>query len=337
MRVLAIGKLSGGIRQHILNIRKNSRTEYLLLSYGTSGDGEYTAPTLNVPGLRAISFTITGLFCALNLIQKKKIDAIHAHYLLPAGLVGALASMASGKKLYLTAHGTDVYRTRWLDLLKRIVCMQAERTICVSRSLEAELKGMGIKNTVTIYNGATQERAKKARMEKPAVLFAGALTRNKAGMLNGIIEAVKNRNRKIQFYVAGEGQLRIEGAKMLGNIPHNELWGYYRAADALVSCSDYEGFSLVILEAQTAGLPVVGRKNTAQEELLSGGRGLFAETPQEFADQIERILKDKKLRDRMTARAKRSAKGYTWKRTALETEKAYGWKTGWTSTGKRAR
>lgn len=325
MRVLAIGKLTGGIRQHVLSLQKNSKNEYVLLSYGTSENESHNTPVLDIFGLRALSFAFFGPVCAVNLIVRKKADAIHAHYILPAGLVGAIASIISGKKLYITAHGTDVYETRWLGFLKKWVCGRAEKTICVSHSLERELKNMGVDNTTTIYNGAEPEigKAKKIRIKKPAILFAGALTKNKAGMLNGIIKATKGRNPEITFYVAGEGKVKIEGAKMLGKIPPKKLCQYYKSADALVSCSEYEGFSLVILEAQMAGLPVIARKNSGQEELVSEDRGLLAETPTEFAIQIRRVLKDKKLRDRIVYRAGKFAQHHTWKRAAEETDKVY--------------
>lgn len=322
MRVLAIGKLTGGIRQHVLNLQKNSRTEYVLLEYG-SKEGTDKVPVLDVYGLRALTFLLFGPVCALNLIRKKKIDAIHAHYILPAGLVGAIAATLSGKKLYITAHGTDVHEAGVPAFIKRWVCNQAEKTICVSNSLRKELEGTGVRNAVTIYNGADVERAKKIRLKKPAILFVGALTKNKAGMLNGIIRAAKERNPKINFYVAGEGKEKIEGAHLLGNMPFEKLCCYYRSADALVNCSEHEGFSLTVLEAQQAGLPVVARRNSALEELLSDGRGLFAETPEEFASRIERILRDGRLREEITARAKKFARKYTWKRTAWETEKIY--------------
>ncbi len=325
MRILAIGKLTGGIRQHILSLQKNSRNEYLLLSYGTSAKESHNTPVLDIYGLRALSFAFLGPVCAVNLIVRKKADAIHAHYILPSGLVGAIASIITGKKLYITAHGTDVYETRWLDFLKKWVCGRAEKTICVSHSLENELKNMGVDNTKTIYNGAEPEigKAKKIRIKKPAILFAGALTKNKAGMLNDIMPITKARNPEITFYVAGEGNVKIEGAKMLGTLPPAKLYQYYRSADALISCSEYEGFSLVILEAQMAGLPVVARKNSGQEELASDGRGLLAETPIEFAIGIERILKDKKLRGKIVPKANKFAKKYSWKRAAEETDKVY--------------
>jgi len=322
MRILAIGKLTGGIRQHVLNLQKNSRTEYVILEYG-SKEGKNKVPILDIYGLRALTFLLFGPIIALNLIQKKKIDAIHAHYILPAGLVGAIAAKLSGKKLYITAHGTDVQEALVPAFLKRGVCNQAERTICVSNSLRAELEGIGVKNAVTVYNGTTVESTNKIKLEKPAILFVGALTKNKSGMLNEIIVATKKRIPKVHFYVAGEGKEKIEGARLLGNVPFEKLCSYYNSADALVNCSGHEGFALTVLEAQQAGLPVVARKNSAPEELLSGGRGLFAETPDDFASQLERLIKDRRLRRKVTARARKFAQEYTWEKTARETEKVY--------------
>ena len=57
----------------------------------------------------------------------------------------------------------------------------------------------------------------------------------------------------------------------LGTVPDAEMPGWYAAADALAFPSTKEGFGLAVLEAMSAGLPVVTSDLPAFQEYLRGG------------------------------------------------------------------
>jgi len=312
MNVLVLGMLSGGIGEHILRVRENSRNNFVILSYGKI-KGDFYVPIIDVPVLRSLLFLFLGFFYGLYLIRKERIDVIHSHYVFPAGLLGSLLSLASGVPQAHTVHGSDAYRLP-VSLHKLIW----GKIICVSRSLQARLASAGISSTL-IYNGITPPVPKKAHLKHPAVLFAGSLTRNKAGMLNAIIEGSEGVN----FYVAGAGPLKINGAHLLGQLSREELSSYYSSADLLVNCSDWEGFSLAVLEAFSFGLPVIARPNSALEELIGRDRGLYAGTPEEFASQINKLLNDKGLKGSIAKKALVFSRGFSWKKTARELDGFY--------------
>lgn len=94
---------------------------------------------------------------------------------------------------------------------------------------------------------------------------------------------------------------------LTGRVPNvNE---YLQASDLFVFPSDYEGFSLSILEAMTAGLPLVSTRVGIAAELEStGGFGLLV-APRDrmaFRDALRRLLEDEVLRNQMGANAHRA-------------------------------
>src|SRR5690606_10745331 len=58
----------------------------------------------------------------------------------------------------------------------------------------------------------------------------------------------------------------------LGPVPDEDMPALYRAADLLAFPSEREGFGLVVLEAQAAGLPVVTSDLPVLREFLAHGR-----------------------------------------------------------------
>jgi UDP-glucose:(heptosyl)LPS alpha-1,3-glucosyltransferase len=100
---------------------------------------------------------------------------------------------------------------------------------------------------------------------------------------------------------------------------------FYQAADIFVLPSAYEAFSVAMLEAAGAGLPLVlSRVNGAEEFLKDGVNGLFVErNPKTLAEAINRLLADANLRARLGAEAGRTASDYTWDHIASRVEAVY--------------
>ncbi len=88
--------------------------------------------------------------------------------------------------------------------------------------------------------------------------------------------------------------------------PRENPYQYLKRADAAAVLSDYESWSMVITEAKILGTPVIASKTSgALEQVEDGKTGILTGfTVQSMADQIERFLKDKKLRERIRANTK---------------------------------
>lgn len=107
-------------------------------------------------------------------------------------------------------------------------------------------------------------------------------------------------------------------------VAEDELIALYGGAQAVVMPSVYEGFGLPALEAMACGTAVVVTRIPAFVE-VAGDAALYVE-PGDCGDMtavLTRLLQDPGLRNRLvTAGLQRSA-GFTWRRAATETLKAY--------------
>ncbi len=83
-----------------------------------------------------------------------------------------------------------------------------------------------------------------------------------------------------------------------GNIPHNELFRYYRMSDVFVRPSHSEGLGNAFLEAMGAGIPVIATPVGGIKDFIEDGKtGIFV-TPgnaKSIADGILRVLSDEML------------------------------------------
>lgn len=67
-------------------------------------------------------------------------------------------------------------------------------------------------------------------------------------------------------------------------IAHKNLWGLYAISDAFLLPSKAEGLGLIILEAMSCGVPVIGTDCTAIHELLQYGRGFLVPPAYQYVD-----------------------------------------------------
>ncbi|MBI4673547.1 MAG: glycosyltransferase family 4 protein [Chloroflexi bacterium] len=100
-----------------------------------------------------LRFTFHYLRSAWAATRAYRPDVIHAHWWLPGGLVGALASKLSGTPLVLTTHGTDVEqlrKARWAQPLARFAFGQARVITCGSNYLRERLSELAVANAAHV-------------------------------------------------------------------------------------------------------------------------------------------------------------------------------------------
>jgi glycosyltransferase involved in cell wall biosynthesis len=86
--------------------------------------------------------------------------------------------------------------------------------------------------------------------------------------------------------------------------------GLYSAADAFVLSSRTEGLPMVLLEAMSAGLPIVATRVGGVPDAVSGEAGLLVDAarPDQLAQAMLRLLEDRRLRERLGERAMQRAR-----------------------------
>lgn len=117
---------------------------------------------------------------------------------------------------------------------------------------------------------------------------------------------------------------QVEGVRPLGFVSEAALAWLYRNAAAFVFPTLYEGFGMPILEAMSAGTPVVTSDLGAMAEVAGDAAALVdPQQPSELADAIERVVGDEAYRERLVAAGRERVTMFTWERTARETADVY--------------
>lgn len=151
-----------------------------------------------------------------------------------------------------------------------------------------------------------------AAMFRPGVKTDGVLrviracgVLQKAGLDFRLVIVGDGSEKKV---VRKEAQRVLAGRfLMTGQVPRNQLYRYYNAADLFVFPGIHEGLGMVYLEAQACGLPVVAFRDWgAAETVVDGETGLLspAKAPNAFAKNIRSLIEDKNLRRSMGTAAR---------------------------------
>jgi len=112
----------------------------------------------------------------------------------------------------------------------------------------------------------------------------------------------------------------------LAKIPNDTLLSAYKSSDIYVSSSLIEGFSLVLVEAMAAGLPIVATNVPGNEDgVIDGENGFLVESkdPEALANNIVRLLKNDRLREKLGKKSKGLAKRYDWESITQEYLESY--------------
>ncbi len=106
----------------------------------------------------------------------------------------------------------------------------------------------------------------------------------------------------------------------------NDVAEYIRLFTLGVLCSSHEGLPRFLVEAWASGCPVVGSDIEGLRELMVDGEdGLLVEpgNPAQLANALERLIKNKKLRDRMSQKVVLKSHDYEMKKYVDTISKVY--------------
>lgn len=254
-------------------------------------------------------------------IQKWGVDVVHAHFA-PDGARAVHLARFLRAPLIVTLHGYDVTKREATVPDYRRLWDTADMFLCVSNFIRdrAIERGFPPHKLRTHYIGVDESwftpRVNINQDSTKRVLFVGRLVEKKGcGYLIRAMYEVQRALPNVLLTVVGDGPLRSrmeESAKHLG--VHCEFVGdqetcgvrrYLRRADVFCVPSvtapdgDSEGFGIVFIEAQAAGVPVVSfRHGGIPEAVQDGISGLLASegNVDELAHNIVHFLANEDLR-----------------------------------------
>ncbi len=192
-------------------------------------------------------------------------DVVYAHFLVPAGLIAALAGRAP---LVVTAHGRDVRNVGAIPgvaAATRLVVRRAATVICVSDYLRRELEAKVPEargKTEVVSSGVDRERFSPAPAPPSGpsrFLCVGALDERKNVVR--LADAFARLGEGTLTF-AGDGPLRTalegrEGVRLLGRVAHDEIPRLLAESHVLAQPSLVEPLGQALLEAMACGRSVV--------------------------------------------------------------------------------
>lgn len=267
-------------------------------------------------------FLLAQFWACWRLLRQRSYDAVHAHWLLPQGLLVAIASRLSSRKppFLVTSHGGDLFSLKawpW-RLLKRYVLRRAGAAAVVSEGMLDEIARLGVDSSRVLVEPMGVDLDGRF-VPDPAVhrspdelLFVGRLVEKKG--LRHLIDAmpgIVSVRPETRLTVIGFGPemderraqvqaLGLEGeVKFLGARAQAELPAFYRRAALFVAPfveargGDQDGLGLVLVEALGCGCPVVVSDMPATRQLaahVGGLRVVVSGDPQELAQRVLEML-----------------------------------------------
>ena len=303
-------------------------------------------------------FVFAMAYSLLRVIGREQIDLLHAHWLLPQGLLGVAGKYLRHVPLVTTVHGADAFTLRGglASALKRFVVMRSDawttNTAATSRAIDPAITPrphvipMGVDIELFASGDPAQLRQQLADGEL-LILFVGRLVEKKGcqDLLEALSLLPSPLRHRTTLWIIGDGDqksqleqttkdLRLaQKVKFWGAISNHRLPEFYAAADLFVAPSikaasgDTEGQGVVILEAFASRACVLTTRVGGIDAIVRDditGTLVPPHQPQDLAVAMEKLLNDPGLRAKLAENAFQEVKErYHWKQVAAEFESLY--------------
>ena len=282
-----------------------------------------------------------------RVARERRIDVIHAHWLIPNGPIAAVAARRRNLPLAVTVHGSDVAlaeRARWSRDLAAWTIGRADVTTAASRHLLERLANLGagrgslelvpLGNDLDAFHpdeDAAMRRREQLGVGADDLLVLGIGRLVKLKGFEHLIRALaiaRGSAPHVRLIIAGDGDARdelvalahsldlVDRVTFLGGVHRHDVPSYFAASDvvAIPTVHDpdgyVEGLGYVALEAQAMGKPVVAsRVGGLPEVVLDGETGILVaeRDPAALADAILALANDGELLRRLGENARARA------------------------------
>jgi glycosyltransferase involved in cell wall biosynthesis len=262
-----------------------------------------------------------------KFIQTERIDLIYST-LDEANAVNRALALCSPKISCLVREANTAERKTWkFKLWDRITNKQLKQIVAVSKEVRRSILNYAPTTDdkiAVLPNGVElAEQSFHPDHSKLELLTVGRCTPQKDQRL--ILEALRLLNERYKdlsyiFHLVGDGPLRAEleaftrefgltdRAIFHGHVPAERVSRYYESSDIFLLSSRWEGCPNVLLEAFSHGLACLATNVGGVPDILRPEiDGLLVEVrdAEAFADQLERLLKDDGLRQRLSLTARK--------------------------------
>jgi glycosyltransferase involved in cell wall biosynthesis len=212
----------------------------------------------------------------LKIFRSSRPDVVHLHNPTPTMYAGPSARLAGVPSIVSTRHSLVAPpRKRTMERKYRIAAKFCDWIVGICDATTANIREAGSApdpKIVRVYNGAApvicppvEQRVPKSRF---TLLYVGRLQPVKN--LGCMLEAFRGAREQlpdVELWIVGDGVQRVEleqQSAALGLEANVKFWGqqldvapFYASADAFIMSSISEGLPMSLLQALSAGLPVI--------------------------------------------------------------------------------
>jgi glycosyltransferase-like protein len=278
---------------------------------------------------------------------------LHAQDCISARAAARVRAAGAAVTVVRTVHHVDDFTSAVLMDCQRAAILEPDVVLVVSEAWQrtlAEDYGVGadvVPNGVDVerFAGASRTRAAELRrsiraVDRPLVLSVGGIEPRKGSdtLVRALAVLIRKGLRPVLAVVGGHSfqdhrayreavlaELPDLGLELdvdvvsVGTVADDDMPAWYAAADVLAFPSVKEGFGLAVLEAMSAGVPVVASDLPVFREYLVDGRDALL-VPVGDVDglvcALSSALFDDAVRRRLVAAGAEVVRRYTWRASA---------------------
>lgn len=305
-------------------------------------------PSLKHNRMRALLipfFIFSQFFLVLKLMREHRYDIVHAHWMIPQGLVAALTRSLSrtGSALVITSHGGDMFalKGKLVTWVKKWATSRSDHLTVVSSTMKAKAVALDLKNAPNIsvipmgIDTHTMFYPPPPDTPRRGLLFVGRLVEKKGvEHLIAAMPLVLKAHPGQHLTIVGHGPL-IEPLRELceklgvreqiaftGAITNQDIPRYLQHAAVTVFPSivtdsgDQEGTPVAVMEALACECAtIVSDYPGARDIITEGENGLLVgqKAPDQIAAAINHLLDNPELRREMGEAGRKTVQGeYDW-------------------------
>jgi len=274
-------------------------------------------------------------FRSLSLIKKEKIDVVHCQGFL-SSFLGFWLLKFTGVPYIVTVQRMEAKHNH----LKKFIYRHAAACIGASRAIGKYFEEIGCKNVEIIPNGIDLKRFEnldRKKGDKFSIMTVARLEKVKGvAYLIRAMTGLQFSNFELLIIGAGSEKRNLEElaeklglkdkVRFLGEIPNEKIPSYLTLADCFVLPSLREGFGIVVLEAQAAGVPVIGTKVGGILDLIEDGKtGILVRSgsSEDISQAISRVYANLDFSRSLVQNAKIELEKYSWQNIAEKVYETY--------------
>ena len=278
-------------------------------------------------------FILFQAITVFKLLRRNSYDLVHAHWLIPQGLVCAFITRFFFRRpipILCTSHGSDLYSLRNVifNKLRRWSVNNIKCLTVVSHAMMHDYIAAGIDDSKirVLPMGAdlinTFVPDSKITRIPHRLIFVGRLIEKKGvATLMEAVQIVASTYPDIELLMIGDGPMRhslsaaVQAEQLdrnviiKGSVNNHRLPEFYSAAAIAVMPSLTEGLGLVLIEAMGCGCAVVASALEPVAEVITDGENGLLFKPgdaQGLAEKLLLLLSDPVQRNELARRGRES-------------------------------